>query len=286
MEDRMNFSIGTSKFGTTLMSGVLGLAMLGYALPANAAAIVEFETFQIRNNNGTIDAPFDADLTIVENAAGNGFNAETPRSGQKVGYGTNAFDGMQLNSFNTVNWDQVGNPPGAVPYLNFWVTDGTNYAVIARGGAYKGTDFQTLGGWLVYENSVGFDWLLGAGLDEVLTGNPGNLHRLEIDTGTGTIDATLADFADDIVLFQGPGVGALGVGTGAPQGGFGFNVIYGDTQANYVGGFDIENLTIRAGGEDFAAGNDIPEPASLALFGLGLIGVGAMRRKKKLAITA
>lgn len=268
----------------TALGAVAGLMMLGAAAPVSAT-VINFETFKIRNANGQgltpieqISAPFDADLSIVENAAGNGFAAMTPRAGQKVGYGTSFFNGTKLNAFQTVNWDKVsGSTTAAIPYLNFWVTDGINYAVIAAGDDYRGTDFldnsTTPPTWNVYEfnTTVGdLNWLFGGSGTTTRVG-----QRLLLD-GDGV---SLADFDDDVVLFEGAPFGSTGVGTGAPQGGFGFNVIFGDTQANYVGEYAIENLTVTVDGQVFAAG--VPEPGTLALFGIGLAGLGAIRRRTR-----
>lgn len=255
-----------------VMSGGLALLLLSLVMPASAA-VIDFETFYIRNNDGSIVAPFDADMSIIENAAGDGFSALTPRTGQKVGYGTSAFDGMQLNMFNTVNWTTTQPAGRAHPYLNIWVTDGTNYAIIASENAYMGDDFQTRAQWKIFEFNPGsLDWLLDSGVAGI------NSQYLQKDGS----NVTLADFNDNVKLYGGPGVGASGVGTGAPQGGYGFNVIYGDTAANFVGGYDIASLTVTVDSESYAAGNtnDIPEPSTLAILALGLFGLGYRRFKK------
>lgn len=282
----MNSMTGFSGIKAATLGAVVGLMMFGAATSANAN-VINFEAFKIRNANENgftpdrqIAAPFDSDLSIVENAAGNGFAAMTPRAGQKVGYGTDFFNGTQLNSFQSVNWDFVSGSTGsAIPYLNLWVTNGVNHAIIAVGDDYRGTDFQAAGPtpptWLVFEfdtSVAGLNWLFGGSGTTTRNG-----QRLELDGA----EVTLADFSDDVVLFAGAPFGSTGVGTGAPQGGFGFNVIFGDTQANYVGEYIIENLTVTVDGEVFAAG--VPEPGMLALFGLGLFGLGAMRLRTKRA---
>ena len=250
----------------------LALLLLSFVMPASAT-VIDFETFYIRNNDGTIVAPYDADMSIIENTAGDGFSASTPRGGQKVGYGTSAFDGFQLNMFNSADWTTSPNPTGAHPYLNIWVTDGTNYAIISSENAYMGTDFQTRNEWKIFEYSPGnLDWLLGSGTAGV------NSQYLQKDGA----NVTLADFDNNVVLYGGPGAGAAGVGTGAPQGGFGFNVIFGDTQSNFVGQYDIANLSVTADGSLYTAGNvnGIPEPSTLSIFALALLGLGYRRFKK------
>ena len=238
------------------------------------AGVIEFETFEIRNSNSTTTAPWDGNMSIIENLAGDGFSASTPNGGQKVGYGTNAFDNMQINMFETVNWDKVSGKVGVVPYLNMWVTDGTNYAVISSENDYRGKDFQARQEWKIFEyNPGGFDWLFASG-----TGSRDGQY-LKLDG----VNVTLADFANDITLYGGPGVGATGVGSGAPQGGFGFNVIFGDTQSNYTGSYALNNLVVNYNQEAYAAGNtaEVPEPSTLAIFALGMIGLASRRFNKK-----
>jgi hypothetical protein len=237
------------------------------------ATTVDFETFNIRNSNGTITAPWDSDLSIVENAAGDGFLAMTPQGGQKVGYGTSAFDGCQLNDFETVNWTKVSGKAGVVTYLNIWVTDGNgNYAVISSENDYRGTDFATRDEWKIFEYSgTNFDWLFDSG-----TGGRSSQYL----TLNGS-NATLADISDDVYVYAGPGVGATGVGTGAPQGGYGFNLIFGDTQSNFVGNYEIKDLSVDIKGSTYYAGAPIPEPATISLMLLGMGGLAIRHRRKQ-----
>jgi hypothetical protein len=256
---------------------LLAVAAISFSINASAN-IIEFETFKIRNSNatGTTTAPYDADLIITENANGDGFYAMTDQPGQKVGYGTNAFDGMQINLFNTVDWNVGAVGTGNHPYLNMWVTDNAgNYAVIASENAYMGTDFQVRNEWKIFEfgPTAGFDWLFNPG-----AGTSGRVNQyLQLNGANVTLDL----FSDDIELFTGPVGPTTGVGTGAPRGGFGFNVIYGDTQANFVDEYAIKNLTVEVAGVVYEAGNatSVPEPSTVALFALGIIGLCLKRRK-------
>lgn len=224
-----------------------------------ACAIVnagpDFFVFNIRNNNGTITAPWDEDITLSENAAGDGYTFGTPRSGQKVGYGTNFFDGVKVNTLETVNWTAVsGMQGGIVTYLNIWVTDGTNYAIIASENLYAGTNFTTRTEWKVFESAgnacsgacPALNWLFDDG------SAAGRTNQYLTDDGVNT---TLGALGDNIVIASPPVYGPF-VGTGAPRGGYGLNLIWGDTQSNFlqpVG--QIKDLTVKVAGTTYSASN-------------------------------
>lgn len=257
---------------------ILGLALLAGGV-AQAAQIVEFETFNIRNNNGTTTSPWDGNLYVQENGEGDGFTASTPLSGQKVGYGTSSFDGFQLNDLNTVDWDKISGPANLTAYLNIWVTDGLgNYAVISSENDYRGTNFLTRTEWKIFEfgpSNSNFNWLFDSG-----TGGRNNQYLQRNGS-----NVTLADLSNNIVVFAGPVGPTTGVGTGAPRGGYGFNIIWGDTAANFTNGnpYTVDNVTVQWNGEDYQAGAVVPIPAAagLGMLGMGLTGFMARLRKKK-----
>mgnify|MGYP005991844319 CR=1 FL=1 len=260
---------------TKSCSLILAILALSFSMSATAT-IIDFEAFKIRNSNGTITPPYDSNLVINENTGGDGFFAVTPDGGQKVGYGTNAFDGMKINMINTVNWTTNPSAVGNHPYLNMWVTDSVNYAIISSENSYMNENFQTRDQWKIFEFgglAGNLDWLFDSGVGSVVS-------QYLLKDG---INVTLADFSNNVKLYSGPLGVTAGVGTGAPRFGFGFNVIFGDTAANFTGtnGYAIENLTITVGQERYQAGNvaAVPEPATLAIFALGVMGFAARRLK-------
>ena len=113
-----------------LSSAVVVLASLATATSAFA---IDFNPFVVRHANGSGIVP-----QITENAAGDGVRCATPLSGQKVGYGTSEFDGKKFNTLQTVNFEKVYGRDQNPPYLNVWLTDGTNYAIVATEGDYLG----------------------------------------------------------------------------------------------------------------------------------------------------
>lgn len=258
------------------MRKLLGLAAvcLGATFTCGTALAdtADFSPFNIRNSNAsgaTIVAPWDASMSIVENAAGDGFSASTPLGGQKVGYGTSAFDGMKISSLDTVNFTTTGSTNPNPPYLNLWVTDGANFAVIASENAYRGTNFATRQEWKVFEYDAGvgtdLNWLFASG-----TGARDGSQYLTLNGTRVDID----DFANNIVLGSPTSPYPTYVGTGAPRGGFGFNLVFGDTAANFVGSYAIEDLTVTVDGTQF---NAVPLP-SAAWAGLGMLGALGVAR--------
>jgi hypothetical protein len=214
----------------------------------------DFTAYYIRNSNSTVNRispPWDSDIVLSENAGGDGFTYGTPRGGQKVGYGTKFFDGIKINTIETVNWSLIFGNSGIVPYLNIWVTDGNgNYAVIASENNYQGTNFATRQEWKIFEygpSTSNFNWLFAAG-----TGGRDAAQYLTLNGSR----VTLSQLGDNIIVGD-PGVyPSPNVGTGAPRGGFGFNLIWGDTQANFAQkNGQIGNLSVKVAGVTHVALN-------------------------------
>jgi len=214
----------------------------------------DFKTFNIRNINSSIIAPWDADVILSENAEGDGFTFATPRGGQKVGYGTVFFDGVKVNTLQSVNWNWLSVPAnnGIIPYLNIWVTDGQgNYAVLSSENNYRGTNFGTRREWKIFEYGVSktdFSWLFD--------GRPASRDAAQYLVLNGQ-RVTLSEISDRILIGDPKFYPFPNVGTGAPRGGYGLNLIWGDTQKNFVvpNGLQIGGLTVKAAGVNHTAIN-------------------------------
>jgi len=214
----------------------------------------DFKIFNIRNFNSSIIAPWDADVILSENAAGDGFTFATPRGGQKVGYGTVFFDGVKVNTLESVSWNWLSVPAnnGIIPYLNIWVTDGQgNYAVLSSENNYRGTNFGARREWKIFEfgaSKTDFSWLFD--------GRPASRDAAQYLVLNGQ-RVTLSEISDRILIGDPKLYPATNVGTGAPRGGYGLNLIWGDTQKNFIvpNGLQIGGLTVKVAGVNHIAIN-------------------------------
>ncbi|HZZ41527.1 MAG TPA: hypothetical protein VFE58_01195 [Tepidisphaeraceae bacterium] len=245
-----------------LFSCLTGVILAGSCSLSAHASALSWDPFVIRNANAV---PHDAP-TITENADGQGVTTTIDEAGQKTGYGTTGVDGDTIGSLVSLSYTRTDAGTSS-PYLNIWVTDGTNYALIApvagglHGGGYStnninGLSLQTLG-FNIYDNSTGanYDWLFtGATRDA----GPGSLLKSNGDI------VTLADISN--LLINVPST--YPVDTGAPETGDGFNLVFGDTQGNFVTPipYAIDNVTLTT---------VVPTPAAalgaIPLFGLLLL---------------
>lgn len=225
-------------------------AVVNLIILSNVSFATDWTPFIIRNANTTGDAPTysltDGVLSV---------DVDSTTGGQKVGYGTSYLDGQRLDSlfrFQVVRLDEHENV--YAPYINIWVTDGTHYAVLALEPSHysdfdwthdlSAADYLSIEPWIFETDTTDLSWILpGAVYDGKYIKVAGVVMTIA-DIGHLTIKPpTPAEFA----------AGLPGVGSGAPRElgtniAYGFNLLFGDTQSNYIGGYQIDAAPTLIGG--------------------------------------
>ena len=252
---------------------VAGAAFSGM-LTTVAQADAIWSPFVIRTVDGA-----STPVTPIGTSDGSSFTVTIDESSEKAGYGTASFNGQSISSISSVSYDRI-DPGTKSPYVNIWVTDGTNYAVIAPnvygsygpGGApvgvnVNGLNIQDLGVNVYETNTANLGWLAP---NAVYNAAFQGLATLGVN---GYTPVTVGDLFDSLTIYGNTTLG----GTGAPKAGTGFNLIFGDTQNNFTTGvpYVIGNVSV----ETTAAPVPLPAAAwaGMALFG----GIGASKLRRR-----
>ena len=247
---------------------------------AAGAANADFSSFIIRNG-ATASPTIQVNNDYVPGAT----EFIIDQGGMKAALGSNDINGqtigdiasLQITRHDDLSRFAAGSGPAVAPYFNLWITDGTNYAVIANepsNGAFQ--SLFTANG----DGSRSYDLGYGDLSDKVakVYETPGwNTGTSWVHTAVGTSGPlTFADLAGFTIApppasyITSPG---SGVGSGAPDElgtntAYGFNWVFGDTLSNYVSG--DEGYVV--------SGFSVPAPSSIVM--LGLAGVVSSRRRR------
>jgi hypothetical protein len=197
---------------------------------------------------------------------------------QKAAFGSSDIDGYQVGEITQLAITRLddrtrftaGTGPYVAPYLNLWITDGTNYAVIAN----EPSD----GVWnSIYNNGYDLDW---SDLSDKVAKVYENADKSWLpNNGVGLTFADLAGYTIKAPSVAELTTGWAGLGSGAPRElgtnvAYGVNWVFGDTLSNYVSGAEgyvVINPSASA----------VPEPATVALVGLGLMSFFVVRRRSR-----
>ncbi len=210
------------------------------------------------------------------------------QGGMKAGLGSDNLNGLTLGGVAGVGIDRhddttrftAGSGPATAPYFNLWVTDGTNYAVLANepsNGSFAAFRTTNVDGSISY--SFSFADIAAEPVQVYETANGGfNSTNTWVHAAVGQT-GNLLTFGDVLGLTIGAPsaayiAGSGSIGSGAPDeigtnAAFGFNWIFGDTLSNYV-----------SGAEGYVVSNAFAVPAPGAVALLGLAGFSGLRRRR------
>lgn len=255
------------------LKALIGIAVFAATVTMAQSASAGFIPFVIRQSGGSVSPD-------INDLGGGQTEFVIAESGQKAALGSGDIDGMTLGSITNLHIDRLddetrftsGSGPAVAPYLNFWITDGTHYAVVANEPSNPA--FQPL-------YSDGYDLSFSDLSDKVAKIYENSDKSWLPNSGVGLTFADLAGF-----MIKAPTVAELtsgwaGLGTGAPRElgtnvAYGVNWVFGDTLSNYVSGQDgyiVANARVAAAA--------VPEPATAGIMSMGLLALGLLYRRRK-----
>ncbi len=206
--------------------------------------------------NGQPTMLYDPNQSSINSAISGTISVETTSDDDWIGFGLGYDAGEVLQGEGTDYWlvdwkkaDQAQAPVGLGLYHitegpNSWIKDSVAYREVARGNTLSDT------GWISFTDYT-FDILYDSNLIEVFINDV-----LEISVTAE--EAGVTEFSD----------GAFGY----------YN--YSQSDVLYSGSFlsPVEEVVSEQGKEKLST--SVPEPSTLAIAGLGLIGLGWSRRRK------
>lgn len=242
------------------MGAVLAAGYLIFAASSANAVVMGFVNNPTGNSGDWLTSVAGLSGTVNSNV-----NFDTHAPGALNGAFYTGTDGVTL--IGTGNWATVssGNGPGQGNTTSIPVSPGE--------GLHAASNF--LGGLTFGASTLTIDFgtsVLGVGLSSIDLYDPNSsvLLTIEAFTGVGGTGTSLGLFSNAQFNFQANNVYFMGV-TSSDNDIRSLVVSHNGQLSDIVGLDDIVFATTS---------NDVPEPGTLALFGVGLAGLGFARRKR------